>query len=253
MKRLFYLLLVLLFAGCSSRPSQTFSVEVLNSYTPVKNQGKKQTCWVYAMLAAIETEHIMRGDSVHLSVAWVEHVMAQEKEMPESMRGMGATLLQLIQRYGVVPYDAMKTADDIPPKHAFMLGATYSPLEFAHSVCAPDEYIALTSNADEPYYQYIDINLPDNWLHNRFYNIPMDSLLAKTQRAVRQHHGVCWESERHAMAIVGIGHNEKGAPGFVMKNSWGSNRPNDGLDFLSFKSFTRKTLAVEMTREAYGQ
>jgi bleomycin hydrolase len=253
MKRLFYLLLVLLFAGCSSRPSQTFSVEVLNSYTPVKNQGKKQTCWVYAMLAAIETEHIMRGDSVHLSVAWVEHVMAQEKGMPESMRGMGATLLQLIQRYGVVPYDAMKTADDIPPKHAFMLGATYSPLEFAHSVCAPDEYIALTSNADEPYYQYIDINLPDNWLHNRFYNIPMDSLLAKTQRAVRQHHGVCWESERHAMAIVGIGHNEKGAPGFVMKNSWGSNRPNDGLDFLSFKSFTRKTLAVEMTREAYGQ
>ena len=50
---------------------------------------------------------------------------------------------------------------------------------------SPDEYIALTSNAREPYYINIDIPLPDNWLHQRFYNIPMDSLLAKTERAVR--------------------------------------------------------------------
>ena len=35
-----------------------FTNEVMNGMTPVKNQGKSQTCWIYAMLATIETEHL---------------------------------------------------------------------------------------------------------------------------------------------------------------------------------------------------
>ena len=87
---------------------------------------------------------------------------------------------------------------------------------------------------------------PDNWLHDRFLNIPIDSLLAKTEQAVRQHHGVCWESKSHAMAIVGIARNAQGEPFFIMKNSWGTDRPNGGLEYLSFRDFKRQTLAVEM-------
>ena len=132
-----------------------------------------------------------------------------------------------------------------------MLGATYTPQEFARSVCAPDEYIALTSNDDAPYGQEVEIDLPDNWMHDRFYNIPMDSLLSKTERAVRRHHGVCWESERHAMAIVGIAHDDQGQKYFIMKNSWGTDRPHQGLDYLSFEDFRDETLAIEMTKKAY--
>jgi bleomycin hydrolase len=80
----------------------------------------------------------------------------------------------------------------------------------------------------------------------------MDSLLTKTERAVRQHHGVCWESESHAMAIVGIAHDDHGEPFFIMKNSWGTDDPYKGLAYLSFEDFKEKTLAVEMTKEAYG-
>ena len=133
-----------------------------------------------------------------------------------------------------------------------MLGATYTPQEFARSVCAPQEYIALTSNDREPYGEEVEIDLPDNWMHDLFYNIPMDSLLAKTERAVRRHHGVCWESERHAMAIVGIAHDDKGEKYFIMKNSWGTDRPHQGLEYLSFDDFREETLAVEMTKKAYG-
>ena len=53
--------------GGDSGPEQ-FDIETINAYTPVKNQGRAPLCWAYAMLSAIETEHIMRGDSVHLSV-----------------------------------------------------------------------------------------------------------------------------------------------------------------------------------------
>ncbi len=119
------------------------------------------------MLAAIETEQLYRGDSVNLSPYYIEKKMEQEPECPEAKRGMGKTLLNLIKKYGIVGYDDMRTVE------------------------ISDEYIALTSNDDEPYYQDIDIDLPDNWMHDRFYNIPIDSLLAKTIRAVRQHHGVC--------------------------------------------------------------
>lgn len=244
---------VLLLAGCGRRqgPPKHFTHDVLNAMTPVKDQGKSQTCWAYAMLAAIETEHIGRGDSVNLSVAYIEKKLEREPAAPKSRRGMGATLLRLIERHGVVAYDAMRTVDTPAPRWVFMLGAQYTPQEFAHSVCAPDEYVQLTSTDDVPYGEEVVIDQPDNWLRDRFLNIPMDSLIAKTERAVRHRHGVCWESRGHAMAIVGLAHDDHGKRYFVMKNSWGTQRPHGGLEYLSYNRFRKTTLAVEMTRDAY--
>ena len=251
MRNLLYLLALLLCSGCGEEKPRHYTHEVLNRMTPVKDQGKSETCWVYAMLAAIETEPLRWGDSVNLSPAYIEKALEREPNAPENKRGMGATLLRLIQKHGIVAYDAMRTVDTPAPRFVFMLGAEYTAQEFARSVCAPDEYIALTSTGREPYYKYTDIDLPDNWLHDRFLNIPKDSLLAKTVRAVSRHHGVCWESKGHAMAIVGIAHDDAGHEYFIMKNSWGTKRRHKGLDYLSFDDFKAKTLAVEMTREAY--
>lgn len=256
MKRVKHVAVVLALAlciGCSQKPPKHFTHEVLNPMTPVKNQGTSQLCWAYAMLAAIETEHLRWGDSVNLSPVYIEKMLEQEPDAPESKRGMGATLIDLIQKYGIVGYDAMRSADAPAPRYVFLLGAEYTPQEFARSVCAPGEYVALTSTDDAPYYEEVDIDLPDNWRRNRFLNVPMDTLLQKTVYAVRRHHGVCWESKSHAMAIVGIAHDDDGEKYFVMKNSWGTNRPHKGLDYLSFKRFRKSTLAVEMTKEVYLQ
>ena len=248
---LFPLSSFLLISSCARKEPKVFTHEVLNRMTPIKDQGNSQTCWIYAMLAAIETEHLSWGDSVNLSPYYIEKMMEREPNWPEDKRGMGKTLLNLIQKYGIVGYDAMRSVETPAPRYVFMAGAEYTAQEFARSVCKPNEYIALTSNDDEPYYKEIDIDQPDNWMHDRFYNIPIDSLLAKTERAVRQHHGVCWESKDHAMAIVGIAHDEEGHPYFIMKNSWGTNRHHKGLDYLSFRKFRKQTLAIEMPREAY--
>ena len=245
------LLAAVLLGGCRREPLH-FTHEVLNRMTPVKDQGDSQTCWIYAMLAAIETEHLAWGDSVNLSPYYIEQKLACEPDAPESKRGMGATLLRLIAKHGLVGYDAMPSVDTPAPRWVFMLGATYTAPEFARSVCRPGEYIALTSLSREPYYQEVVIDQPDNWLHDRFLNVPMDTLLARTERAVRRHHGVCWESKGHAMAIVGIAHDDAGERYFIMKNSWGTDRPHGGLDYLSYDDFRAKTLAVEMTKKAYG-
>ncbi len=252
MKRVIYAISLLLCIACARQEPQHFTHDVLNRMTPIKDQGESQTCWIYAMLAAIETEHLAWGDSVNLSPYYIEKMLEQESDAPKSRRGMGATLIRLIQKHGIVGYNAMRNIETPPPTWVFMLGATYTPQEFARSVCAPDEYIALTSTDDEPLYQEVDIDEPDNWLHDRYLNIPMDSLITKTERAVRQHHGVCWESKRHAMAIVGIAHDDAGKKYFIMKNSWGTDGPYKGLDYLSFDDFRDQTLAIEMTKKAYG-
>ena len=230
-----------------------FTTEVMNGMTPVKDQGQSQTCWIYAMLAAIETEHLSWGDSVNLSPYYIEKMIEQEHDCPKSKRGEPTTLITMIEKYGICGYDAMRKLDTPAPKWVFMLGATYTPQEFARSVCKPGEYIALTCDKNKPYYETSELEVPDNWTHERYLNIPIDSLAARTERAVRNHHGVCWEDRGHAMAIVGIAHDEDGERYFVMKNSWGKQGPYKGLEYVAFKQFRRETVAVEMTKEAYAE
>lgn len=254
MTRIAAFVLVLLLVACGKERTPALLTEQLNAMTPIKDQGERQTCWIYAMLAAIETEHISRGDSVNLSAAWVESHLADEPAAPKTERGMGATLIAMIQKYGLVCYDAMRRADVPRPTRVFLFGTEYTPQEFARSVCAPNEYVALTSNSDSAYGRRIIIDEPDNWLHQRFLNVPIDTLLSRTERAVRQRHGVCWESKGHAMAIVGLAVDTVSQRRyFVMKNSWSERSGNHGLEYLSYRYFKKHTLAVTMTREAYGE
>jgi hypothetical protein len=278
MKKMVYVFCaLLLLTSCNnkSKINKQFHLDVINSYTPVKNQGNSQTCWAYAMLAAIETEHIMRGDSVNLSPAYVEKMVGKDRRAPKNKRGMGATLLNMLDEHGLVAYDAMRDVHTPAPKYVFMLGAQYTPREFAHSVCAPGEYISLCTTSDAPYNQWTVLNLPDNWEHNKFYNLSPDSLLYHTEQAVRLHHGICWEgdisehgfdfkkgvadlslingntSDDHCMSIVGIAENHDGKPFFIMKNSWGTDNPFLGLMVMSFDYFKKKTIAIYMTHDAY--
>lgn len=271
MKRFLFFFIIAL-AACSESDVE-FTVDVMNSYTPVKNQGHSQTCWAYAMLSAIETEHIMRGDSVHLSVAFVEKTMEQEPGASEKKRGMGMTLINMIGRYGLVPYESMRDTLIPLPRRAFMLGADYTLHEFARSVCAPGEYVGIGFDSHYPYYTDYEPRLPDNWEHNRLLNVPQDSLASIATRAVAQHRGVCWEgdisepgfdwkegvarlsfingttTDDHCMAIVGLAHDARGERYFVMKNSWGRSNKYDGLMFMHEDYLREKTIALYLPRD----
>jgi bleomycin hydrolase len=108
------------------------------------------------------------------------------------------------------------------------------------------------SDDSKPYYETSELEVPDNWTHEQYLNIPMDSLLDRTKRSVSAHHGVCWEDKNHAMAIVGLAHDEDGEQYFIMKNSWGDSGPYGGLEYVSYQMFCSETIAVEMTKEAYS-
>ena len=171
---LFLVLSTFLLMGCSNRPPKEYIHDVLLPMTPVKDQGKTELCWAYAMLATIETEHILRGDSINLSAQYLGRMLKRKNQ-----RAMGQTALNLMTRYGIVGYDVLPddaTQELSTPKWVFMLGAKYTPLEFAHSVCAPGEYLSLTCWPDSPYYKKVEVSVPDNWEHNRLLNIPLDTL-----------------------------------------------------------------------------
>ena len=249
--------MAMLMGSCAHQPSQYtpegkhFVTDVMNGMTPVKDQGESETCWIYAMLATIETEHLSWGDSVNLSPYYIEKMIEQEPNCPTTKRGEPTTLITMIEKYGICGYDAMRKPDTPAPKWVFMLGATYTPQEFARSVCKPGEYIALMCDDSKPYNEETELNMADNWTHERYLNIPIDSLLMKTERAVKGHHGVCWEDQGHAMAIVGLARDQDGEHYFIMKNSWGEIGPYKGLEYVSYKQFSKETVAVEMTKEAY--
>ena len=239
MRRVLLILLVVLFAGCKLEAPKQVTMDVMNPVTSVKQQGGQQLCWAYSMLAVLETEQFRKGDSTDLPIEPVVQALMSETNAPSSQRAMAPTFLNMVRKYGI-----------------------YS------EVCNPDDYTSLCSTSKKPYGEWVVLDVPDNWEHNRFLNLPADSLLNLVQSAVRAHRGVCWEgdisekgfsfqkgiakmrfpsghtTDDHCMAIVGIAHDEQDRQYFVMKNSWGPYNPYGGYMLMSFNYFKKKTIAV---------
>ena len=105
-----------LLAGCGRRhekayvPAEKFTVDLRLPVTPVKDQGTSPLCWVYAMLATIETEHIMQGDSVNLSPDYVAR-MYLSGPPPAAARENGAE--RTARQSARYEYDAHRPYTDL--------------------------------------------------------------------------------------------------------------------------------------------
>lgn len=338
------LLAALLLASCHKpRPAATVSKTQTDTVftdivrlpmTPVKNQGRSAFCWIYAMLATIETEHLGAGDSVNLSADYVARMHLAEQTRRRylsngrktiTQRSMMPMLIHLIHRYGAEPessYHARKgrvnyhivarqlarIADtahslaevqqrtdtllneriDFLPRFVFLYGAEYTPLEFAHSVCRRDEYVALTSFSHHPFGHPFVLEMLDNQEGDEFVNLPIDRLMQVITRSIAAGHPVCWEgdisedgfsfeqgtatlhsekpctqaerqrefdrlrtTDDHCMALIGLAHDRQGRRYFVAKNSWGTRNPYGGLMYLSENYVRLKTVAVVVNSECW--
>ncbi len=244
-------------------------------------------------------------------------------------RGMMPQLVRLIQTYGLMPYDSYHTntninvaarkllkfvsvaaskgagirytrdmADNIldnsvnpMPRHVYMYSMEYTPIEFAHSVCMPDEYQAITSFTHLPMHKKAVLEVPDNYNRNQFINIPLDQMMDIMEQSLRNGHPVCWEGDTteegfsftkgiadvkdsdrkatqqtrqkefetlrttddHCMEIIGIAHDATGKKYFICKNSWGTNNPYGGLIYMSFDYARLKTIAIMVNSIALTQ
>lgn len=236
-------------------------------------------------------------------------------------RGMASTLLHLISSYGETHYDAyhrrkqepsvgtlvrkleqtaqtarslsglQERMDDVlddamgqPVAQVNFLGAVYTPLEFAHSVCLPGDYEPLTSFTHHPFGVRFVLEVPDNYYHDSFENIPLDSMMQRIVASLRNGHAVCWEgdvsepgfdadaglatvdskeasqeerqrqfeqgqtTDDHCMELVGLAHDASGHRYFKAKNSWGTGGRYHGYIYLSYDYVALKTIAVWIRR-----
>ena len=83
------------------------------------------------------------------------------------------------------------------PKEFSFQAKTYNPLKFAKETVGinPDDYVELTSYKIYPYYKLIDLEIPDNWSHNLYYNVTISDIIAIMDNALNNGYSVDWDGD----------------------------------------------------------
>lgn len=83
----------------------------------------------------------------------------------------------------------------LPEKFTYQ-GKEYTPKTFAASLgLNMDDYIQLTSFTHHPYYTMFDVEVHDNWEHEKMYNLPLDEMMETMDYALNNGYTVCWDGD----------------------------------------------------------
>ena len=95
---------------------------------------------------------------------------------------------------GTVEY-TLDTAIGPLPRHIWMYGMEYTPAQFAGSILSLSDYVPMTSYTHKPLWQDVVLDVPANRRGLRFLNVPVDTLAARVEAALRSGRSVCWEGD----------------------------------------------------------
>ncbi len=214
------------------------------------------------------------------------------------IREVTSTASELNERKSGFTAGDLETFDDILSSHLGKLpkkvadgSKKFTPIEFRDKYeINPDDYVELTSYNHQPFYRPFVLEVPDNWAHGLYYNLPVDELVEVMYHALENGYTVAWDgdtSERtfshnngvadlpkkqkgkadqelrqetfynrsttddHLMHIVGISKNGKGERMFYTKNSWGAASNDLGGYLHMTEDYVRlKTLAIMVNKES---
>ncbi len=165
------------------------------------------------------------------------------------------------------------------------------PMDFRNSLgINPDDYIELSSYTHHPFYKPFVLEIPDNWAHGTYYNLPIDELMEVLFYALNSGYSVCWDgdvseklfqhkngkadlpeeqigkvdqelrqetflnrttTDDHLMHIVGLSKDSKGRTCLYTKNSWGAeSNPYGGYLHMTEDYVRLKTVAIMIHKDA---
>ncbi len=82
------------------------------------------------------------------------------------------------------------------PESFVVDGVKYTPKSFRdHFKFNPDDYIELTSYTHHPFYTKFGVEVPDNWSHDLYYNVPLDELISVMYNALAHGYSVAWDGD----------------------------------------------------------
>lgn len=77
-------------------------------------------------------------------------------------------------------------------------GKKYTPRSFADELAAglnTSDYVEITSFKHHPFYRQFILEVPDNWLWEKMYNVPLDELQQIVDHAIDNGYTVGWEAD----------------------------------------------------------
>ena len=76
-------------------------------------------------------------------------------------------------------------------------GKKYTPQTYAKEVVGlnPDDYVEITSYTHHPFYTKFAIEIPDNWLWDNVYNVPLDDLKEIFHHALEEGYTIAWGAD----------------------------------------------------------
>lgn len=75
-------------------------------------------------------------------------------------------------------------------------GKSYTPRSFADELgINPDEYVEIGSYTHHPFYEQFVIEIPDNWMLDPVYNLPLDEMMEVIDHALNSGYTVAWGSD----------------------------------------------------------
>ncbi|MEN8115859.1 MAG: C1 family peptidase [Bacteroidota bacterium] len=153
-----------------------------------------------------------------------------------------------------------------------------------------NDYVELSSYSHHLFYKPFVLEVPDNWSHDLYYNLPIDELIEVMYHSLNNGYTVCWDGDTsektfvhkkgkadlpkkqigkvdqqlrqetfldrtttddHLMHIVGLSKDSEGINCFFTKNSWGAESNEYGGYLHMTDDYVRlKTVAILVHKDA---
>jgi Aminopeptidase C len=83
----------------------------------------------------------------------------------------------------------------VPEKFTYK-GKEYTPKSFYKSLgLNASDYVEITSFSHHPFYQQVPVEIPDNWDHALYYNVPIDELIEIMDYAIDKGYTIAWDGD----------------------------------------------------------
>jgi bleomycin hydrolase len=134
--------------------------------------------------------------------------IAQQSKYNYCHRGLDSQCVQLLQPIAqhtgtiLTPYYTLATEAILqkymgaPPERFDYNGKSYNAKSFAKTLpFIPEDYICFTSFSHHPYYTAFPLEIPDNWDHQQYYNVPLDVFESIILRALEKGFSIAWAAD----------------------------------------------------------
>jgi bleomycin hydrolase len=81
----------------------------------------------------------------------------------------------------------------VPPETFEWRGVKYTPKEFLSSCLKlqMDDYVDVLSYLQQPFWQQVEYEVPDNWWHSKdYYNVPLEDYMNALKNAIKNHYTI---------------------------------------------------------------